>query len=67
MRPHDRVEVVGHRAIAEDLHGQTTSSDGDGLDEGDVVGGLIEDVGTAVAPVQGTVDHPADGGSRFES
>jgi hypothetical protein len=49
MGPQYQVEVVGHEAIAEQVHRQAGACVDDRLDEGVVIAGLVEDGLAAVA------------------
>ena len=63
MGPQYQVEVVGHEAIAEQVHRQAGACVDDRLDEGVVIAGLVEDSLAAVAPIEGVIPHATDRGA----
>jgi hypothetical protein len=60
LGPQYQVEVVGHEAIAEQVHRQASASVDHRLDEGVVIAGLAEDGLAAVAPIEGVIPHATD-------
>ncbi len=53
--PRHRMEVVGRNSVSQHAHWQAGLGVGDGYQEGQVVVGLVEDFGAAVAPVPGVI------------
>lgn len=62
VRAQHEMEVVGHEAIGQHAHRPTLAC-GDRGEEGGVVVGLVEDLGTAVAAIQDAVAEVADRGA----
>jgi hypothetical protein len=65
LRAQEKVEVVGHQAIAEEAEGIALIGVGDGLEKGEVIGIGREDITAIVAPVEGVVDQSVVDGSRL--
>jgi hypothetical protein len=55
--------LVGHQAVPEDIQGEPGAGVDDGLDEGVIVPGLVEDRLAAVAAVENVLPLAANGGS----
>ena len=51
------MEVIGHETIAEEAERIAFLGPGEGLEEGDVVGVVAEDLGAIVAPIDGVIDQ----------
>ena len=62
-RPEHCVEVVGHQAPGQHAHRQLGAGLAQQAGEGGVVVGAVEDLGSAVADVQGVVALAAHGGA----
>jgi len=63
MGPDHQVEVVGHQAVSQQIDGPAGGGVGHGLDEGVVIGRLMENGLTAIAAIQEVVPDVGDGGS----
>jgi hypothetical protein len=59
--PEDEVPVVGHEAVGEDAYGEDLAGLVEGLEEGLVIGGFVEDALAGVAAVEDMVDDVARG------
>src|SRR5262249_4764993 len=59
--PQYEMEMVGHEAIAEDIHRDAADSLRHGVDEGIIISRLVEDRGAAIAAIQGVVNQASDG------
>jgi hypothetical protein len=60
---HQHVKIVRHQTVPEHIHGKPSAGVDDGLDEGVVVAGLMEDGLAAVAAVEHVIPHAANSGS----
>ena len=61
--PKQHVEVVGHQAVAQQVHGHEGAGIDHRLDEGVVITRLVENGLASVTPIQGVIPHPTDGGA----
>jgi hypothetical protein len=52
VRPDGQMEMVGHKAVGQDAHGDAERGFGHHVEEGVVVLGLVKDRGAGVAPVE---------------
>ena len=62
-RPEDKVEVVGHKAVAADSHGQPLAGQWEQIDECLEVGVVVEDARAAITTVDDVVADVSDGGA----
>jgi hypothetical protein len=60
-RPEDKVEVVGHEAVAADPHGQSLAGQWEQIDECLEVGVIVEDASAAITAVDDVVADVSDG------
>ena len=68
--PECEVETVGHETVGDDSHGDADRSLGHDFNERSVVVGLVEHLGTTVAPVEHVIRKSTDraaGGARHKS
>jgi hypothetical protein len=64
LRPQQKVKVVGHQAVPEELERVALFGGGDGLDEDDVILLIGENGGAVVAAVNRVIDQTIIDGSR---
>jgi hypothetical protein len=62
-RAGNKVEVVGHQAVAEDIQRETALDVDDGLDKAVTVPGPVKDGLSTITTVEDIVSHAADGSS----
>ncbi len=67
LKAHDEVEMVGHKAIVEELDGMAMDTLAEDADESGIIFGIIEDCATRVSPIDGMIDQAAFGCSRWSS
>jgi hypothetical protein len=66
---HQQVKMVRHQTVPEHIHGKPNAGVNNGLDEGVLVTGLMEDGLAAVAAVEHVIPHAAnrDSGSSWHA
>ena len=60
---HQQVTTIRYQTVPEHIHGKPSAGVDDGLDEGVLVAGLMEDGLAAVAAVEHVIQHAANRGS----
>jgi hypothetical protein len=64
LGPDQEVKVIGHETIAEEPEGVAVPGLGEGLEEGDAVGVVAEDIPAVVATVEGVIHQAVIDGAR---
>ena len=57
--PHDEMEMIGHQAVGEDGHRRFDAGLSDGLEEGEIVAVIEEDIAAIVDAVEDLVANAA--------
>ena len=64
LGPEQKVEVIGHEAIAEQAKRIAVLGFGKGFEEGNAVGIVTEDISTVVAAIECVIDETVIDGAR---